>query len=164
MNKEMKEYVALCFAVLICSGCATSKKSILTGMAVSGLVGATTGYQSSPAGENKTAHAALWGAVAAAAAAAVGLYVFDEEKETDRLRLENRALADQIEKGSSQKEVEFEKNSKFIPDEFPQEFSSLIKPGNFRVYKIDRWEREGNNRLVYKSKMVELDPPKLKGQ
>ena len=165
MNRRPKAALALYAAFsFFLVGCASAKKSTLATMAISGLVGSATGYQSAPTGDNKAAHAALWGAVAAAGAAVVGLYVFDEEKETERLRIENRALVDQLEKGDARKEVEFDRNSKFVPDEFPPEFASLIRPGSFKVFKIDRWEREGTNRLVYKSKMVELDPPQLKGQ
>lgn len=110
----------------------------------------------------KATYSSLYGGVSAAVAAALTVYLDDPDKEVERLRSEIRMLsgaADTFEKG----QVTHQSPATFGA-KVPEKYRGLIDPGEWRVYQIDRWREDGENRLVHESAVMELSPPSLRGE
>ncbi|MFN9066691.1 MAG: hypothetical protein ACK5V3_05640, partial [Bdellovibrionales bacterium] len=44
----------------------------------------------------------------------------------------------------------------------PDKYKNLIEPGEWRIYSINQWIEDGENRLIHQDKVMELIPPSLK--
>lgn len=149
----------LLFIVSICllTGCAsTNRGKTLQTMAAVGIAGALYGA-SRP--EAKTQNAALYAGIAAAGAGVFGLYYWDSERETERIRLEAQSAMDEIERLRAPKRL-VESPATFGA-KIPEKYRSLIQPGAWRVSEIDQWVEDGENRLIHQDLIMELIPPTL---
>lgn len=153
---------AIYFLTLISTlqGCASSEyqKKIYKNMALSGLVGVVVGQTHD---DYRKTHSSIYGAAGAALGALLTVYFEDPEKETKRLKEEVELLrqangVDSPPRKVAQKAFNF-------GEEVSQEYQKLITPGEWRIYEVDRWKEEGENRLVHEDKVMELVPPALKG-
>lgn len=154
--------------LLTASGCASMSnrtKTILT-MAMAGVVGGTVGALTAPPDESIVGHAALWGGSAAAVLGVASLFVFDEHAKSKELERQNTSLKKEIDTYRSQggaggtEEIVFESGAQF-GKEIPDSFRALVKPGKWRIWKLDKWVNGGENRLIHQDKMVEIVPPML---
>lgn len=154
---------ALLLLLLTCLqlGCASSEyqKKIYKNMALSGLVGVVVGQTHD---EYRKTHSSIYGAVGAALGALLTVYFEDPEKETKRLKEEVELLRQANGLDSPPRKVA-QKAFNF-GEEVSQEYQKLITPGEWRIYQVDRWKEEGENRLVHEDKVMELVPPALKGR
>lgn len=149
----------LLFILSICilSGCAsTNRGKTLQAMAVAGLAGALYGA-SRP--EAKNQNAALYAGVAASSAGVFGLYQWDSEQDSERLRREAQNAMEEIERLRAPKRL-FESPATFGA-KIPEKYRSLIQPGAWRVSEIDQWVEDGENRLIHQDLIMELVPPTL---
>lgn len=154
--------------LLIFSGCATlsnRQKTLLT-MLGAGVVAGTAGAMLAPSDEKPLGHAALWGGVAAATTGAIGLFVFDEQKRSEEFQRENSVMRKEIsafrDEGSSSHEptLLYETNAPF-GKEIPSEYSGLVKPGRWSVYRLNQWVNQGEGTIIHQDRLVKLIPPQL---
>ncbi|WP_374035774.1 hypothetical protein ACES2I_08815 [Bdellovibrio bacteriovorus] len=146
-------------SVLMFSGCSSlnTKERVWRNMAIAGAAGVLVGQSRS---EYKSTYSTMYGGVAAATAAALTVYFDDSDKEVERLRAEIRMLsgsADAFEKS----QVTHQSPATFGA-KVPEKYRGLINPGEWRVYQVDRWREDGENRMVHEDKIMELVPPSLR--
>jgi hypothetical protein len=165
MKCPMMNHFRILVIALMCVSCASTNRartlgSMLAAGAASGAIGAAT----TPANESPAGHALLWGGLAAAVGAVVGLYLFDEQSKSSDLARENegmRKTLDAMQGGAgASAELLYQNNSPFSKD-VPVEYQSLIKPGQWSIYKLDQWTMQGENTLIHQDKMIKLLPPGL---
>ncbi|WP_413578586.1 hypothetical protein ACLVWU_08615 [Bdellovibrio sp. HCB290] len=150
----------LLLVVLSSIGCAhTTTQKVYRNMAVAGTAGITYGATQD---SNKTAMALLNGALAASIAAVVTLAIENPDKEELRLRNEVEMLKSKLDEVSSPK-VTYQGDAMFH-SRIPSKYKELIKPGEWKIYKIDEWVSDGDNRLIHQDQIVELIPPTLEGR
>ncbi|WP_374032897.1 hypothetical protein [Bdellovibrio bacteriovorus] len=128
-------------------------------MAIAGAAGILVGQSRS---EYKPTYSTMYGGVAAATAAALTVYFDDSDKEVERLKAEIRMLsgsADAFEKAQMTHQSPATFGAKV-----PEKYRGLINPGEWRVYQVDRWREDGENRMVHETSVMELIPPSLRGR
>lgn len=138
-------------------GCATtSRDKILQGMFVAGTVGTVYGLSKE---SDRQANAALYGGLAAATAGVVGLMLENPDTEVKRLREEVSYLKNQRELKDETKLVA--KSPAIFNGQIPEKYRGMINPGEWKVYEVDQWEEESENRLRHVDRVMELRPPSL---
>jgi hypothetical protein len=128
--------------------------------------GAAVGHQAAPSGERKELHAVYWGALSSLATLVVTQYALSDEEKLRALRLENEALHAQFElmrQGPMQLIKEGTGRFKSDPREGePKDGSksgfTADGKGRWKLYKIDRWRREGDRQLVHEDQLLEVLP------
>ena len=143
------------FAAASCAH--TTKEKVFQNMLIAGATGVLIGQQK----ENyKTTHSIMYGGVAAAVAGAVTLYMNDPDKESEKLREEIRVLKTQMDQIGEPWLAT--KTPATFGAKVPDKYRSMINPGEWRVYEINQWIEDGENRLIHQDKIMELIPPSLK--
>ncbi|HRK07664.1 MAG TPA: hypothetical protein PLZ57_07820 [Pseudobdellovibrionaceae bacterium] len=128
--------------------------------------GAAVGHQAAPSGERKELHAVYWGALSSLATLVVTQYALGDEEKLRALRLENEALRAQFElmrQGPMQ--LIKEGTGRFKSESREAESKDGSKSGitadgkgRWKLYKIDRWRREGDRQLVHEDQLLEVLP------
>lgn len=141
-------------------GCATTNRTKIVGMSIaSGVAGVT--YGSLQPGY-KQQNSILFGSLAMAVAAVAGLYIFDEQKVSEKLRLEKADLEERISILDQQNRPHLiAEGSSLMAAPLPKDLSHLIQPGQWRRYKLDQWVQDiGNPNVWYRQQeMFEIVPP-----
>ena len=141
--------VSIIFITVFIVGCATNSQSRWAVMGIAAPIGAGVGALSVPEDEKPEFHALTWGAIFVAAAAIAGGYYYNDDKEIERLRGENERLR------VLTKSPKFE----FITEGqgyFKETFSKgEKKPVKWKVYKMDRWIPDGEDRKYHQDMMIE---------
>ncbi len=125
-------------------------------MALAGSAGVAYGYSQS---DYKGTQAALYGSLAAAIAAVTTLYFEDPDKEEIKLRNEVKSLKAKLDQINEPKLIGMQ--PAIIGARIPEKYKSLIQPGEWRVYEMDEWVEESENRIIHQDKVMELVPPSL---
>jgi len=152
--------------IFLVSGCATmsNRTKTILAMAAVGVVAGTVGAMSAPADENPVGHGLLWGGLGASSTGALGLWLFDEHKRSSELERESEALKKELSvyriEAEGGRELVGEAPAKFVKD-LPDSVAGLVRPGHWKVWKLDKWINEGENRMVHQDKMIEIAPPQL---
>lgn len=159
--KASKRFYVFTCITLLSSGCATSTKGkTLQAGIIGGLIGGIYG-SSRPAFKDQ--NALMYASIGATIGTTAGLLYYQNEEAEEKLRSDNLKLRNKLD------DFERRLNEPFsdIPlsaaeSKIPDEYSHLIKPGSVRTYKLNKWEREGKNRLVFKSDAIEIIEPSFK--
>lgn len=141
----------------LASGCTTTKEKVFRDMALAGAAGLALGQNED---RYKNANSLLYASSFAAGAAVISLFINDPDKETERLRAEKSRLQadlDQAFNPTLTSELPGTLNGKI-----PEKYKGLIQPGEWKVYALDQWIEDGENRLIHQDKIMELIPPSLK--
>lgn len=143
MRKKLSLYTTVFF---ILTGCATNQKSRWMLMGAALPIGAGVGAATAPSDERPEFHALTWGATLVALSALFGNYYFSNEKELKKLRQENLSLKNKpkfklITKGKGVFKSPFSKKGE--------------KEVQWKVYKIDQWISDGENRKIHQDLMIE---------
>lgn len=131
-----------------------------------GAAAAAAGYSLAPQDTRPEMSAAYFGAVGAAVAGAAGLFIFDEQKRTEELDRENGIMRKELaafrDEGGSSREPQllYETNAPF-GKEIPSEYSGLVKPGHWSVYRLNQWVNQGEGTIIHQDRLVKLVPPQL---
>lgn len=138
-------------------GCATNGRDrVYRNMGLAAVTGVAVGQSQ----ENyKGTYSTMYAGIGAAVAAAVTLYLDDPYNESEQVKAQMKALSakfDQFENGKvvSQGPATFGAR-------VPEKYRALINPGEWRVYEIDQWVEDGENRMIHQDKMMEMVPPTL---
>jgi len=142
----------------------SNRTKTIMAMAAVGVVAGTIGAMSAPVNENPVGHGLLWGGLGAASSGILGMWIFDEQKHSSSLERENEALKKELGvyriEGEGGRELLTEAPASFAK-EIPESMVSLIRPGRWKVWKLDKWINEGENRLIHQDRMIEMTPPQL---
>lgn len=146
------------------NSCATHRQSQLSSMGVGAVVGGSFGAMSAPKDESKLSHGALWAALFSSGFAIASLYLFDNEKTSQDLKIETEALkAELIKFKKSEAPRLLSQGSGLFSKSLPDEARKLISPGEWRKYSVDQWVQDsGNpNTWLHYNLMYEFIPPSL---
>ncbi|MBX2993490.1 MAG: hypothetical protein KF681_01660 [Bdellovibrionaceae bacterium] len=139
------------------SACATNNQKRLTLAAASFAGGTAIGAASAPADERKELHAVYWGALLGLGAAVAGNYLFNDETELAMLNKENQRLKAELDL--------IQTGNKILVDQGKGKFKNPVgetelqgKKAHWKIYQLDRWTKEGPNRLYHQDKMIEITP------
>ncbi|MBS1972657.1 MAG: hypothetical protein JSU04_20280 [Bdellovibrionales bacterium] len=143
--------------IALTTGCAhTTKERVFQNMLIAGATGVVLGQQKE---DYKTTYSTMYGGMAAAVAGAITLYLNDPDKEAEKLREEIRVMKTQLD------QIGEPRLATQTPATFgakvPNKYKSMINPGEWRVYEINQWIEDGDNRLIHQDKIMELTPPSL---
>ena len=159
MTAFNKTSVALAIIILslLCSCASTTKTKVLSEMAAAGILGVVAGQQRQ---EDRMAFSVMYAGLAAATAGAIGVIVHDPDKEFSILKSENADLKQKLDEAFTPR-LEKELPGT-LTGKVPDKYRALIQPGQWRVYELDQWIEEDENRLIHQDKIMELIPPSLK--
>lgn len=144
-----------------CIGCSTlsHKNKTLAYMAGAFAGGAVIGASTAHEDDNKNMHGVLWGSAAAAVVGAVMAYTYDENSELKAREFKIREMEARL--------SDFKKNSvtvsgdgksDFMEARLPKDYRHLVKPGKWKLYKIDEWKKTPEGELVHQDKLLEISP------
>lgn len=151
------------------TGCATltdRQKTLIT-MGFVGLAAGVTGALVAESSENPLAHGALWGGLGACGAGAFSLFIFDEEVKRERAkaaRLEKELAAYEKELAAYNEEINPEllaTNHLSLSKPLPEKFRHLIIPGEWSLYRVDRWATSSDNELTHQDFIFRFREPQL---
>jgi hypothetical protein len=137
-----------------CTGTPREKtlSHMLSGVAAGAAYGATRP-------EMKRENAFIFGGSLGLLGAATGLFLFNDDEEVAKIKLERDILKLDLEKKSKGTLI------KELPATFsakiPKQYLPLVRPGSWRVMEVDEWVEDGENRLIHQDKIMELVPPTL---
>jgi hypothetical protein len=142
--------------------CASNRAKTLVFMGSAGAVMGTVGAALTPPSESPVAHGALWGAVAATVAGAAGLFIFDEEAR--RREAEGRIVKLEKELAAFREASEpvlLGTNRLGVSKPLPDKFKNLVTPGEWSLYRVDRWSLSGESELVHQDMIFRFQQPQL---
>lgn len=153
-----KKFV-MTIGLVFLSGCAltSAKNRIYRDMAIGAVVGALAAQQKN---ENKQAYSAMYSAVGASVGALISINLYDPDSENLKLKNQLAKFESDLE-ASLRPKLEFT-SSGMMNSKVPDKYKTMINPGEWRVYRLDQWVEDGENRLIHQDKMMELIPPSLK--
>ena len=141
----MSKLLLLISCSFVCAlniGCSslTHKRTAMTGIAFG--VGTSVGYVSAPDSEKKEMHGFFWGAFSGLTAALISNYIYNEETAITTLQSENEKLK--------------EGQGYFKTTQGETLFDG--KKTKWKIYKVDKWIKETDQKLIHVDKAVEMDP------
>lgn len=150
-------------AVLWLAGCSTPRKSRLAATAGAFVVGAGIGQSTAPADERAELHAVYWGSLAALATLIASDFYFSEEREMQLMSLENQRLKSEIELFQNANTVLLKEGKGYFKNSSGEEFFQSGR-AKWRLYQVDKWQKESPTRLYHQDRMVELLPVEGEGK
>lgn len=148
--------IFLCFVFLL-SGCSTPQKSRTAVTLGAFAIGAGIGAGTAPADERKELHAMYWGGLIGIGAAILSNYYFSEQNEREKLILENDKLKAEMELIQNANKVLLKEGQGYFKNSSGEEYFQGGK-AKWRLYQIDKWTKDGPNKIYHQDRMVELLP------
>jgi len=153
--------ISLCLIATSCASTNRAKSIYLTGGAFA--LGGAAGAITSPRGESALMHGTLWGGLAAGISSIASLFIFDSEKENKELKETNNKLVEEIGSFNKLSAPEIEAANEIgFGKPLPQGLREIVKPGKWRLYKLDQWIDAGDNSMIHQDRMIEIMPAVLK--
>ncbi|MFN7455439.1 MAG: hypothetical protein ACK5RO_12355 [Pseudobdellovibrionaceae bacterium] len=123
--------------------------------------GALIGGQTAPKDERKELHSMYWAGIAGLSAAVISNYVYSEEEELLKARLEIEKMKAEMDLLQNSKKILVKEGTGYFQNPQGEQFFQKGK-AKWRIYEIDQWVKDGPYRLYHQDKMVELFPEKQK--
>lgn len=146
--------------VFVClNGCAITsvKNKLYRDMVIGAAIGAIAAQQKN---DNKPAYTTMYSGIGAAIGAVVSVNLNDPDSEN--LKLKNQIAKFEADLDASLRpKLEFT-SSGMMNSKIPDKYKTMINPGEWRVYRLDQWVEDGENRIIHQDKIMELTPPSLK--
>lgn len=137
--------------------CATNVQKRNALMAGAFATGAAIGSASAPADERKDLHAVYWGAILGLSAAVIGNSIYNDETDIAMMQKENQKLKAELDL--------IQTGNKILLDQGKGKFKNPTgeteiqgKRAHWKIFQIDRWSKDGPNRLYHQDKMIEITP------
>lgn len=143
-------------SLLILSACTTTREKILRDMAVASAVGVVLGQQQE---FYKDANSLMYAGVLTSAAAVAGLYLYDPDNQIKSAKAETEELRKKLDQ-DLQPMLESQAPGT-LNGKIPKNYRAMIQPGAWKVYALDQWVEDGENRIIHQDKVMELIPPTL---
>lgn len=143
--------------VLFISSCATTnREKIIQNIVIASAIGFAVGASHE---SNKLANGMLYGGVSGSVAGLATTYFSDVDSQNTKLHQENTNLKAELDKIYSPMLVQ--QTDGFLNSKIPEKYKNMINPGEWKVYALDQWVDDGENRLIHQDKIMELTPPSL---
>lgn len=142
-------------------GCASARKTRMAWTAGAFTAGAAVGAASAPENERRELHSLYWAGLLGVGAALLGEVLLSDEKEAEALRLENEKLRAEMELIQSANRVLLKEGKGYFKTSQGEE-SFPVGKAKWRLYQIDRWVKDGPDRLYHQDRMVEIIPAESK--
>lgn len=146
--------ISLCFTL---GACATARQSRWAATGTAFALGAAVGNASAPADERRELHSLYWGGLLGIATAVASEFFFSDQEELSRLRLEKEKLQAEMDLMQNANRVLVREGQGYFKNPGGEEYFQSGK-AKWRVYQIDKWTKDGPNRLYHQDRMVELTP------
>lgn len=156
MNANKLLCLSLASILAGCSNLKTKEKVVVNSFAA-GAAGYKFGEQKET---NKNSNALLYGSIFALGASIASVYFYDPDVEKEKYRAESEELKKKLDQFQNPRLV-VETNS-FQTGKVPLKYKNMIEPGSWKIYEIDEWVEDGENRMIHQDKLMELTPPLLK--
>jgi hypothetical protein len=150
--------------LLAVSGCSTmsNRTKTLLLMGGAGLAAGTAGAVLAPPGERPALHGVLWGGAAAAGAGAAGLFLFDEQARREAAELRAAKLEKELTGFGDDVPPELLATNRLgVEKPLPAKFRHLVTPGQWSLYKVDRWVSSTDSELVHQDMIFRFNQPQL---
>ena len=161
---KLQSVIKICLlatALLFTSSCATPKKSRLAATTLAFAGGSLIGAQTAPKDERKELHSMYWAGIAGLSAAVISNYVYSEEEELLKARLELEKMKAEMDLLQNSKKILVKEGTGYFQNPQGEQFFQKGK-AKWRIYEIDQWVKDGPYRLYHQDKMVELYPENQK--
>lgn len=157
----MKIILLISTTLMLISGCATWEKDTLAYMGGTFVASALIGAAQAPQGDDKAMHALLWGGIPSATVGAYRLYTRDPSLELHERDREINTL--KIKLGAFKKEMKIDEGpNSFMESEIPDDLKGLVKKqGQWKMFKMDKWEKTKKGFFIHHDKAAKLIPPKF---
>ena len=132
-------------------------KSRLLATSTAAIVGAGIGAGTAPADERKELHAMYWAGILGLTTAIASNFIYSDQDEIDRARLENAKLKADLDLIQNSKTVLLKEGKGYFKNPSGEEYFQGGK-AKWRLYQIDRWAKDGPNIIYHQDRMVELVP------
>lgn len=142
---------------LLLASCATPQKSRMAVTISSFAVGAAIGAGTAPKDERTELHAMYWGGILGVAGALISNLYFNEENEREKMNLENAKLKAEMDLMKNGQAVLLKEGRGYFKNSSGEEYFQNGK-AKWRIYQVDKWSKDGPNRLLHQDRMVELIP------
>ncbi|MFZ3231728.1 MAG: hypothetical protein WA160_16085 [Pseudobdellovibrio sp.] len=154
-NKALLKILIL----IVLTGCSSLsfKEKILTNTLVASAAGYVIGQSEK---EHKKEYSIMYAGIASGIAAIATTYISDPDRENVRLRNEMAKMQSDFDAALKPKLES--SSSGLMNSKIPEKYKSMINPGEWKVYSLDQWTEDNENRLIHQDKMMELIPPSLK--
>lgn len=156
LASHSSQLILLLLCVSLCS-CATPSKSRLATTVGSFALGLGVGSASAPKDERNDLHAIYWGGIFGVTAAIAANYYFNEEDSLKVSQLENEKLKAELELIQNANKVLLKEGQGYFKNAAGEEYFQSGK-AKWRIYQIDKWSKDGPNRLYHQDRLVELIP------
>lgn len=137
--------------------CSTPRKSRLALASAGFVAGAGVGSVTAPKNERRELHALYWAGLLGLAGFVAGEFYFSDERELETLRLENSKLHAEMELFRNANTVLLKQGKGYFKGTAGEEYFEGGK-ARWRLYQVDRWHKDGPNRLYHVDRLVELLP------
>lgn len=157
----------LFFFFLILASCTSTsfKEKTFRNMLFATTAGIAIGQSES---ESKTGMSLVYAGSLASMAAIISILAYDPDKEISERRKTSQELAKQIDSQSAYplKNQSYDNSVLRGPginnlQSLPEKYRSKFIPGEWTLYNIDEWEQVDETRIVHKTEMFEIKPPKF---
>jgi hypothetical protein len=98
-----------------------------------------------------------WGGILGIAGALISNYYFSEENEREKMQLENGKLKAEMDLLQNANTVLLKEGRGYFKNSTGEEYFQSGK-AKWRLYQVDKWTKDGPNRLFHQDRMVELIP------
>lgn len=142
---------------LALAACSTPRKSRLAIGAGGFVVGLGVGAAVAPKDERSELHAMYWAGLLGLAGLIASEFYFSEADESARLKLENEKLQADMELMRNANTVLLKQGQGYFKGASGEEYFQSGK-AKWRLYQVDKWNKDGPNRLIHTDRMVELLP------
>lgn len=150
-------FLVLSFSIL--SACSTlsnrEKRLVLAGTAFT--AGAAVGSNTAPDGERRELHSLYWAGLLGLSTAIAGNYIYDDEAALQKSRLEIEKLKAEMDLIQNSNKVLLKEGKGYFKNTQGEEFFQGGR-AKWRLYQIDKWVKDGPNKLYHQDKLVELLP------
>ncbi len=147
--------LALGFSLV--SACATTpREKILQNILIATATGVVLGQLQT---NHKNAYSIMYGGIAGTGAGIASAYLSNIDEVQRHTHEENQKLKNQLDdilKPKLSYQTLGTLNSKI-----PLKYKNLVNPGEWKVFEIDQWVEDSENRLIHQDKIMELIPPTL---
>lgn len=166
MRKVQYKIIWLCLSTLCISCASTWREKTLSYMGGAFTGGAVLGVTQAGEDQDKTKHAMLWAGLSSAAVGAAMVYLQDEDQSLSSAQrrikeLELRQKSQRMTDYKNNQEVMSPVSGSLYESKLPEELNTLVKPGKWKLYRIDEWKKMRDGSLVHQDKLLEIENPEI---
>ena len=161
LKKHIHFFNILSLVLLSACSSLSNREKRLALAATAFTAGAGIGSNTAPEGERKDLHSLYWAGLLGLGAAIAGNYIFDDETALQKSQMEIEKLKAELDLIQNSNKVLMKEGKGYFKNTQGEEFFQGGR-AKWRLYQIDKWVKDGPNKLYHQDKMVELLPEESK--